>query len=125
VVISAKSCGCDDRRERGLKAAKTVEKKIDAVGLCEVCIQKFIIKSSQQLYCSDRCSVVARSWRYGGKRTGAGRKSIHGERKEVASVRMTPTLREFLDDQGESMSELIEDAIRKTKKFREWLKARG
>ncbi len=61
----------------------------------------------------------------GGKREGAGRKPGRGERKEVASVRLTPTLREFLDDQGESMSEVIEDAIRKTKKFREWLKARG
>lgn len=56
----------------------------------------------------------------GGKRNGAGRKPGRGERKEVASVRLTPTLRAFLDDQPQSMSETIEDAIRRTKAFREW-----
>ena len=56
----------------------------------------------------------------GGKREGAGRKPARGERKEVASVRLTPTLRAFLDAQAASMSDVIEDAIRRTKAFREW-----
>ena len=60
----------------------------------------------------------------GGKREGAGRKASRGERKQVASVRLTPTLRAFLDDQEASMSDVIEDAIRRTKLFREWLAAR-
>lgn len=60
----------------------------------------------------------------GGKREGAGRKAIRGERKEVASVRLTPTLRAFLDDQAGSMSDVIEDAIRRTKAFRDWEKTR-
>ena len=60
----------------------------------------------------------------GGKREGAGRKPARGERKEVASVRLTPTLRAFLDDQEGSMSDVIEDCVRRSKPFREWLAAR-
>ena len=65
----------------------------------------------------------------GGKREGAGRKPGRGERKESLSIGVTPTLREYLAEQVTadppvSMSEMVEDAIRKTKKFREWLKAR-
>ena len=66
----------------------------------------------------------------GGTREGSGRKAVRGERKESLSVGVTPTLREYLAEQVTaeppvSMSETLEDAIRKTKKFREWLKARG
>ncbi len=61
----------------------------------------------------------------GGKREGAGRKPTRGEAKESLTVRVTPTLREFLDEQPESMSDLIEDTLRKTKRFREWEKARN
>lgn len=60
----------------------------------------------------------------GGKREGAGRKAARGERKEVASIRITPTLREYLDAQEGSMSDVIEDALRRTKGFREWEKTR-
>ena len=60
----------------------------------------------------------------GGKREGAGRKAARGERKEVASVRLTPTLRAFLDAQAGSMSDVIEDCVRRSKAFREWLAAR-
>jgi|GEM_PF-5141499 len=60
----------------------------------------------------------------GGKREGAGRKAARGERKEVTSIRLTPTLRAFLDAQAASMSDVIEDAIRRTKAFRDWEKTR-
>ena len=60
----------------------------------------------------------------GGKREGAGRKAARGERKESLSIGVTPTLRAFLDAQAGSMSDVIEDAIRRTKLFREWLAAR-
>lgn len=57
----------------------------------------------------------------GGKREGAGRKPARGERKEVTSVRLTPTLRAFLDAQARSMADEIECVIRRTKAFRDWL----
>ena len=61
----------------------------------------------------------------GGKRKGAGRKAERGEAKESLTVRITPTLREFIAAQEASAADLIEDAIRRTKNFREWMKARG
>jgi hypothetical protein len=60
----------------------------------------------------------------GGKRKGAGRKPARGERKETLALRVTPTLRAFLDDQSESMSDVVEDTIRRTKAFRDWEKVR-
>lgn len=60
----------------------------------------------------------------GGKREGAGRKPGRGVRKENLVIRVTPDLREFLDAQPESCANVIEDAIRRTKSFREWLAAR-
>lgn len=60
----------------------------------------------------------------GGKREGAGRKPARGERKGSLSLRVTPTLREFLDSRPRSISDAVEDAIRKTKAFRDWEKLR-
>lgn len=60
----------------------------------------------------------------GGKREGAGRKAARGERKESLSIGVTPTLRTFLEAQAGSMSDVIEDAIRRTKAFRDWEKTR-
>ena len=60
----------------------------------------------------------------GGKRKGAGRKADRGEVKEPRTVKLTPTLLAFLDAQEESSAELIEDALRKTKRFREWSRSR-
>lgn len=60
----------------------------------------------------------------GGKRKGAGRPAERGERKVSLTVGVTPTLREFFDEQEESISEFVEKAIRLTKRFREWEKAR-
>lgn len=53
-----------------------------------------------------------------------GRPPQRGERKEVASVRLTPTVREYLDAQAGSMSETIETLVRRTRDFRKWLAAR-
>lgn len=61
----------------------------------------------------------------GGKREGAGRKAERGERKESLTVRVTPTLREYLEEQDASAADVIEDAVRNTKRFREWNRARG
>lgn len=61
----------------------------------------------------------------GGKRPGAGRPATRGERKESVTLRVTPTLRAFLEEQPESMSDVIEDAMRRTKAFREWEKTRN
>ena len=54
-----------------------------------------------------------------------GRPPQRGERKQVASVRLTPTVREYLDAQVGSMSETIETLVRRTRDFREWLAARN
>lgn len=58
----------------------------------------------------------------GGRRKGAGRKATRGEAKESLTVRITPTLRAFIDAQEHSAADVIEDAIRRTKSFREWKK---
>lgn len=60
----------------------------------------------------------------GGKREGAGRPASRGVRKQLLSVRITPELREFLQEQEDSAANTIEDAIRRTAAFREWKKAR-
>ena len=60
----------------------------------------------------------------GGKRKGAGRKAGRGERKASLTIGVTPTLREFLDSRPGSISDAVEDAIRRTKAFRDWEKTR-
>ena len=56
----------------------------------------------------------------GGKREGAGRKARRGERKQSLTIRITPTLRAFLDAQDASAADTVEDTVRRTKAFREW-----
>lgn len=51
----------------------------------------------------------------------AGRPAKYGERKQSLTIRITPTLREFLDSRSESVAITIEDAVRNTREFREWL----
>ena len=67
----------------------------------------------------------------GGKREGAGRKSARGERKETLSLSVTPTCRAFLDaeviahaSEGRSLSDLVEDMIRRSAKFKAWNRER-
>jgi hypothetical protein len=56
----------------------------------------------------------------GGKREGAGRKPTRGERKETLALRVTPTLRAFLDVQEPSISEFVESFLRQSRRFRDW-----
>jgi hypothetical protein len=58
----------------------------------------------------------------GGKREGAGRPAPLG-RKEVCSVRLTPDVAAFCRENSDGFA-VLEDAVRKSKAFREWLKAK-
>lgn len=51
----------------------------------------------------------------------AGRPPQYGQRKQSLTIRITPTLREYLDSRSESVAITIEDAVRSTREFREWL----
>lgn len=51
----------------------------------------------------------------------AGRPAKYGERKQSLTIRVTPTLREYLDSRSESVAVTIEDAVRSTREFRQWL----
>lgn len=57
---------------------------------------------------------------HGGKRDGAGRKPARGVRKCTLALRVTPEIKQFLAEQEDSASNIVEDAIRRTKAFREW-----
>jgi len=58
----------------------------------------------------------------GGNRKGAGRPPNRGERKLTTSIRVTPTLKNYLADMA-SASETIETAIRRSADFRKWSKS--
>jgi len=57
---------------------------------------------------------------HGGKREGAGRKVSRGEVKVTTSVGVTPEVKRYIDQCEQSQSVVVEDAIRRTKAFREW-----
>jgi hypothetical protein len=57
---------------------------------------------------------------HGGKRQGAGRKASRGEAKIVTTINVTPELKLYLSQCEQSQSEVVEDAIRRTKAFRDW-----
>ena len=61
----------------------------------------------------------------GGKRLNAGRKAIHGERKQSLTVRVTPTLRAFLESRDESLSESIEGILSRSPEFIQWRKTKA
>jgi hypothetical protein len=61
----------------------------------------------------------------GGKRAGAGRKPARGEAKVTTSIKVTPTLKEYLSQCEQSQSEVIESVIRNTKAFRKWSASRS
>jgi hypothetical protein len=68
-------------------------------------------------------SVDGREWRQvGGKREGAGRKAPLG-RKKTVGVRLTPDAEQFCREQPEGFT-ILEDMLRKTKQFRQWLAGR-
>ena len=62
---------------------------------------------------------------HGGKRDGAGRKPARGVRKDTLVLRVTPEIKQFLAEQEDSASNVVEDAIRRTRAFREWSKSRS
>lgn len=61
----------------------------------------------------------------GGKRKGAGRKPTRGVRKDTLALRVTPECKAYLAQCEESASNVVEDAIRRTKAFRDWVKSRS
>ena len=58
---------------------------------------------------------------HGGKRKGAGRKARPDSRSVPKSIKVSQDVADYLSAKGTG---LIEDAIRKTKAFREWIKSR-
>ena len=60
---------------------------------------------------------------HGGKREGAGRRPARGVAKVPLSGRATPEVKAFLDSTG-NLSEWIENAVRRSKQFRDWCKSR-
>jgi len=58
--------------------------------------------------------------KHGGKRAGAGRPADRGERKQQASMRLTPTLLRYLAQCDGSMADTVEDTVRRTAAFRRW-----
>lgn len=58
---------------------------------------------------------------HGGKRLGAGRKASPDSRNVPKSIKVSREVADYLAAKGTG---LIEDAIRKTKAFREWCKSR-
>ena len=56
----------------------------------------------------------------GGKRDGAGRPAIRGQRKETTSMRLTPTVLAYLAQHDETAGEVVESALRRTADFRRW-----
>lgn len=60
---------------------------------------------------------------HGGKREGAGRKPAPESRKRPLAMRIDPELAEYLST-VEDKTACIEDALRGTKRFREWKSSR-
>jgi len=58
---------------------------------------------------------------HGGKRTGAGRKARPGSRSVPKSIKVSREMADYLSDRGTGV---IEDAIRRTKDFKEWARVR-
>ena len=56
----------------------------------------------------------------GGKREGAGRPAYRGERKINTGLRLTPTLRRYLQQHSKSQADLVEDVVRRTADFKRW-----
>lgn len=58
---------------------------------------------------------------HGGKRKGAGRKARPDSRTVPKSIRVSQEVADYLAEHGTG---IIENALRKTKAFREWAKSR-
>ncbi len=62
---------------------------------------------------------------HGGKRERAGRKSLRGTPKIVTTINITPELKAYLSQCKQSQSEVVEDAVRQTKSFIDWMAGQG
>jgi hypothetical protein len=58
---------------------------------------------------------------HGGKRKGAGRKARPDSRSVPKSIKVSQQVADYLADRGTGV---IEDALRRTKDFKEWAKSR-
>jgi len=58
---------------------------------------------------------------HGGKRKGAGRKSRPDSRSVPKSIKVSQQVADYLGERGTGV---IEDVIRRTKDFREWVTSR-
>jgi hypothetical protein len=63
--------------------------------------------------------------KHGGARPGAGAKPKRGVRKVPTSIGVSPEVKAYLDQAEPSGSEAVEDAVRISKKFKEWRKVKG
>lgn len=59
--------------------------------------------------------------KHGGQREGAGRKARPDSRTVPKSIKVSREVAEYLAERGTGV---IEDALRRTKDFREWVKSR-
>lgn len=58
---------------------------------------------------------------HGGKRKGAGRKARPDSRSVPKSIKVSQQVADYLSERGTGV---IEDALRRTKDFKEWAKSR-
>ena len=58
---------------------------------------------------------------HGGKRKGAGRKASPDSRSVPKSIKVSQDVADYLTEHGTG---IIEDALRRTKDFKEWAKSR-
>jgi hypothetical protein len=58
---------------------------------------------------------------HGGKRKGAGRKASPESRSVPKSIKVSQQVADYLSDRGTGV---IEDALRRTKDFKDWAKSR-
>jgi len=61
------------------------------------------------------------SKKHGGKRKGAGRKASPDSRSVPKSIKVSQQVADYLSERGTGV---IEDALRRTKAFKEWDKSR-
>lgn len=59
--------------------------------------------------------------KHGGKRKGAGRKAAPDSRSVPKSIKVSQEVADYLSEHGTG---IVEDALRKTKAFREWSRSR-
>lgn len=86
---------------------------------------------ADEYYLSEEGQAEMAKWKQesekkrGGNRKGSGRKSIYGTAKVKTSTAFSVEVKEYAEGCGQSLSQLAEEAIRRTKAFREWKKSRS